>query len=118
MNQRGVAESTQWAILLPLLLTLVLGLIQLGVWLYSRTAAAQAAATVADLRASGSEESARQAGLRIAQAGGLQQVEITIAQRGNRLQVTVSGAAPLPVLLGDPMISEVAVLPLEQVSAP
>ncbi|WP_415153283.1 TadE/TadG family type IV pilus assembly protein, partial [Propionicimonas sp.] len=45
-----MAESTQWTVLLPTLLLLVLGLVQVGVWLYSRTVAAQAAATVADLR--------------------------------------------------------------------
>ena len=64
VNQRGVAESTQWAMLLPILLLLVLGLVQTGVWLYSRTVAAQAAAAVADLRATGpaADDAARQAG--------------------------------------------------------
>ena len=86
MNQRGVAESTQWAILLPALLLLVLGMVQLGVWLYSRTVASQAAAAVADLRATGPEadDAARRAGRRIATAGGLERVEIAVtSERGH-----------------------------------
>lgn len=117
-NQRGVAESTQWAILLPTLLALVLGLVQVGVWLYSRTVATQAAAAVADLRATGpsADESARQAGRRIATEGGLQQVEISVDADAGHLVVTVSGRAPLFFDVGQGQIVERAVLPLERVT--
>lgn len=120
MNQRGVAESTQWTILLPALLLLVLGLVQVGVWLHSRTVAAQAAATVADLRAAGSaaDPAARLAGQRIATAGGLEQVEISVAAGGGHLVVTVSGRAPLFFDVGQGLIVERAVLPLERVTPP
>lgn len=120
MNQRGVSESVQWAILLPALLLLVLGLVQVGVWLYSRTVAAQAAATVADLRAGGPEAdtAARQAGRRVATAGGLEQVEITVDVAADHLLVTVSGRAPLFFDVGQGLIVERAVLPLERVSPP
>mgnify|MGYP001764810424 CR=1 FL=1 len=47
MNQRGLAESTQWALLAPSLLFLILGLVQLGVWLHARTVVASAAAATA-----------------------------------------------------------------------
>lgn len=118
MNQRGVAESTQWAILLPTLLLLVLGLVQTGVWLYSRTVAAQAAAVTADLRATGpmAEAAARLAGERVAAKGGLQQVEISVATADGHLVVTVSGRAPLFFDVGQGLVIERAVLPLEQVT--
>lgn len=120
MNQRGVAESTQWAILLPVLLGLVLGLVQLGVWLYSRTVAGQAAAVVADLRASGpaAEAAAREAGRRVAHSGGLEQVVINVDAHAGGLVVTVSGRAPLFLDFGQGAILERAVLPLEEVTAP
>ena len=117
-GQRGVAESTQWALLLPLLLALVLGLVQLGVWLYSRTVAAQAAAAVADLRATGpaAEESARETGRRIAADGGLEQVQIAVDTDAGHLVVTVSGRAPVFFDIGQGLIVERAVLPLERVT--
>lgn len=118
VNQRGVAESTQWAILLPTLLLLVLGTVQLGVWLYSRTVASQAAAITADLRVTGpaAEPGARRAGERVAAQGGLQDVQIGVAASEGHLVVTVSGRAPLFFDLGQGLIVERAVLPLEQVT--
>ena len=118
MNQRGVAESTQWAILLPTVLLLVLGLVQTGVWLYSRTVAAQAAAAVADLRAIGpaADDAARQAGRRIAASGGLEQVEISVTSDAGHLVVTVTGRAPVFFDFGQGRITERAVLPVEQVT--
>ena len=118
MNQRGVAESTQWAILLPTLLLFVLGTVQLGVGLYSRTVASQAAAVAADLRATGpaAEAAARLAGERVAANGGLQQVEIGVAADNGHLVVTVSGRAPLFFDIGQGFIVERAVLPLEEVT--
>ncbi len=120
MNQRGVAESTQWAILLPALLLLVLGLVQTGVWLYSRTVAAQAAAVVADLRATGPsvESAAIEAGHRVASAGGLEGVSISVAADGGLLVATVSGRAPLFFDVGQGLVVERAVLPLERVTPP
>ncbi|MGV8907342.1 MAG: TadE/TadG family type IV pilus assembly protein [Propionicimonas sp.] len=113
-----MSESTQWAILTPALMLLILGMVQLGVWLYSRTVATQAAAAVADLRATGpaAEGAARLAGERIASSGGLQQVEITVAAGGDHLVVTVSGRAPLFFDIGQGLIIEHAVLPLERVT--
>lgn len=118
MSQRGVAESTQWAILLPTLMLLVLGLVQMGVWLYARTVAAQAAATVADLRATGpaADAAARRAGERVAARGGLGQVEISLASNAGHLVVTVSGRAPVFFDLGQGAVVERAVLPLEEVT--
>jgi len=118
VNQRGLAESTQWAVLAPTLLALILGLVQLGVWLHARTVAANAAAAVADLRVMGASQdsAAREAGRRIADNGGLQDVSIGLAAHSDVLVVTVSGRAPLFFDLGQGRIAETAVLPLEKVA--
>jgi Flp pilus assembly protein TadG len=113
MNQRGVSESTQWAVLTPVLLMLILGLVQLGVWLHARNVASQAAATVADLQASGSTDSYA-AGRRVATNGGLTQISITSDVSQGLTVVTVRGRAPLFFDLGQGQIAESAVLPLEQ----
>jgi len=114
MNQRGISESTQWALLTPLVMLLTLGLVQLGVWLHARTVAGDAAATVADLMAVGDPDSGS-AGERIAGAGGLQDVAITSARDGGLVVVTVSGRVPIFFDLGQGRIAERAVVPTEHV---
>jgi len=117
VNERGLAESTQWAVLAPTLLGLVLGLVQLGVWLHSRTIAASAAAAVADVRALGASQdaAAREVGRRVAIAGGLQDVDIQLSTGADMVLVTVSGRAPLFFDLGQGRVAETAVLPREVV---
>lgn len=112
MNQRGLSESTQWAMLTPLVMLLTLGLVQLGVWLHARTVAGEAAATVADLMASGSPGAAA-AGERVAGAGGLQGVSVATARQDGLVVVTVSGRVPLFFDVGQGAIAERAVLPEE-----
>lgn len=113
MSQRGFAESTQWAVLTPVVLLLVLGLVQFGVWLHARTAAAQAAATVADLSSAGSS-AAQAAGRRVAVAAGLEDVEIATAIDAESVVVTVTARAPLFFDVGQGQIMERAVLPREK----
>lgn len=114
MTQRGISESTQWALLTPLVMLLTLGLVQLGVWLHARTVASDAAATVADLMAAG-DPAAAGAGQRIASGGGLQQVTVTSTRDGELAVVTVTGRVPIFFDLGQGRIAERAVLPVEQV---
>ncbi len=113
MNQRGISESSQWALLTPLVMLLTLGLVQLGVWLHARTVAGEAAATVADLMAAGSP-GATAAGERVAGAGGLQQVAISSTLDGGLVVVTVTGRVPIFFDVGQGAITERAVLPVEK----
>ncbi len=113
MNQRGFAESTQWAILTPVALLAVLGLVQLGVWLHGRTVASQAAATVADLHAVGNPN-AVSSGIRVADQGGLRDVAVLVRSTQGLVQVTVRGRAPVFFDLGQGLIQETAVLPQER----
>ena len=39
-NQRGLSESVQWVMITPVLMLVVLGIIQLGLWGYGRTVVA------------------------------------------------------------------------------
>jgi hypothetical protein len=112
VNQRGVSESTQWAVLAPVFFLLVLGLVQLGVWLHARTVASQAAATVADLSSYGASD-AIAAGTRIATSGGLEQLSIQTATSGDVVVVTVTGRAPLFFDVGQGLIVEKVVMPRE-----
>ncbi len=114
VNQRGVSESTQWALLTPLVMLLTLGLVQLGVWLHARTVAGEAAATVADLLASGSPDAVA-AGQRVAAGGGLQEVAISSAVDAGLVVVTVAGRVPIFFDVGQGRIAERAVLPAEVV---
>jgi Flp pilus assembly protein TadG len=113
MNQRGVSESVQWAVLMPVFLMLILGLVQLGVWLHARTVASQAAATVADLQTWGSADAVG-AGRRVAAEGGLANVSITSDVHEGMVVVTVSASAPLFFDVGQGRVVESAVLPLEE----
>ncbi len=115
MNQRGVSESTQWAVLTPLVLMLLLGLIQTAVWLHARTVAQQAAATVADLHAARVADPIV-AGIRVATSGGLQQVNISITDSGGLLVTTVTGRAPIFFDVGQGAVEARAVLPREEAS--
>lgn len=118
-DERGLSESTQWALVLPTLLAMVLGLVQTGVWLHGRSVAAQAAATAADLRATGAAaDAARQAALAIASSGGLNEVTVRTDQAGVGVKVTVTGRVPMFFDFGQATVSGHAVLPVERVTAP
>ena len=113
MNQRGFSESTQWAVFTPVVLLLVLGLVQLGVWLHARTVAADAAETVTRFQATELADTLG-AGQRIAASAGLKSVRITAETEPNVVVVTVTGRAPLFFDLGQGMIQERAVSPRER----
>ena len=47
-SDRGVSESVQYALIWPVLMLATLGIIQSGIWLYSRNVALRAAIAAAD----------------------------------------------------------------------
>ncbi|MGB7963129.1 MAG: TadE/TadG family type IV pilus assembly protein [Propionicimonas sp.] len=120
MNERGLAESTQWAIVMPALLGLVLGLVQTGIWLQGRSVASQAAAAAADVRASGAKFQAEAEAIAtaIAHHGGLTEVAVSTSQRHGRVQVTVAGRTQVFLDVGQSRVVEHATLPWEQVTSP
>ncbi|MDN5565044.1 MAG: pilus assembly protein, partial [Luteococcus sp.] len=50
-DERGLSESLQWAVLLPVVMLTVLGIIQSGIWLHGRSVAANAALAGAEAQA-------------------------------------------------------------------
>jgi hypothetical protein len=116
VSERGVSESTQWALLIPVVMLVVLGTIQAGIWLYARTVAGQAAGAAAEQVAwsRGSDGDAAAMGERIAASGGLQGAHVRIDRSAGTVRVTVSGRAPLIVDFGLGTIVEYALMPLER----
>jgi Flp pilus assembly protein TadG len=119
-NQRGLSESVQYAVIFPLLMLSTLGIIQAGLWIHGQTVAVRAANAAADAaRGSyGSPAEARQLAGRLADAGGLTAVDISITTTGRQVQVTVTGTAPVILQLGLGRVSETATAPLDRVTQP
>src|SRR3954451_3136700 len=92
-SERGLSESVQHAVIFPVLMLVTLGIIQAGIWVHGHTVAARAAAAGADIaRGSyGSTTEAREASVRLANAGGLDDVSVETQRSGTQVQVIVSG---------------------------
>ena len=120
MTDRGLADSLQWAMLVPLLMTLVLGTIQTGIWLHGRTVASDAALAGAQTAAwtRAGDASAREAARRVAGAGGVVAVGVAISRAGGLVTVTVTGRVPTFFDVGQGRLSESVVLPQEEVTRP
>ncbi len=94
-DEAGLSESLHIALLLPLIITVLLGAISVGLHAQARTGAREAATAVAQVRAVGrSEAEARHAGQRVADSADLHDVRITLQQQGPDLSVTVHAIAP------------------------
>lgn len=116
MSERGVTESTQWAMLIPALMLVVLGTIQGGIWLHGRTVVANAASAAAEQVAWGraSDGEAAALGRRIADSGGLLGAQVRVDRSSGTVRVTVTARAPLIIDLGLGTVSEHALMPIEQ----
>ncbi|WP_232547055.1 TadE/TadG family type IV pilus assembly protein [Propioniciclava soli] len=115
-----MTDSVQWAILTPLLLLTVLGIIQAGLWLHGRTIASSAAIAGAEEAAVlGATDSAAVAmAERLADGGGLADVTVSVERSTERVRVVVSGQMPTFVDLGQTRVSEQATRPVERVTRP
>jgi Flp pilus assembly protein TadG len=119
-DERGLSESVQHAVILPVLMLATLGIIQAGIWVHGHTVAARAATAAADVARGtrGTPTDARQLATRLAGAGGLSAVTVGIQRSAGTVEVTVSGRAPLMLDLGLGRISERATAPIERVTQP
>ncbi|MDN5571081.1 MAG: pilus assembly protein [Propionibacteriaceae bacterium] len=115
-----MTDSVQWAILTPLLLFTVLGIIQTGLWLHGRTIASTAAIAAAEEAAvlGATDHDAFAIANRIAGAGGLADVGVNVDRGAERVRVVVSGRMPTFVDLGQTRVSEQATRPVERVTQP
>ena len=119
-GERGLTESAQYAVILPLLLLVTLGIIQAGVWLHGHNVAARAASAAVDVaRGSfGSTAEAQEQAADLATAGGLLDVRVSVTRGAGRVTAAVSARAPVIFPVGLGRISETATAPLERVTPP
>ena len=119
-DERGLSDSVQYAVLTPLLMLVVIGIIQVGVWFHGRNVAVQAAELAADeVRGRNADlGAARSAAERVTDVGGLRDVTIQIDRGATQVEVTVSAAAPTLVDVHLPRIQQRASAPVERVTRP
>ena len=98
-HERGLSESVQLALLLPLILLTLLATIQGAVWLHGRNAVTNAAIAAAEVQAmQGScAGSAQGVATRIAEDAGL--TAVTVHTGGGAETVTVTVAARVPLVI-------------------
>lgn len=119
-DQRGLSQSVQYAVILPTLMLATLGIIQAGVWIHGHNVAVRSANAAADVaRGSFGTTSAAQAlASSLAAAGGLKEVQVSVAKGPTRVDITVSAEAPMIFDVGLGRISETASAPLERATRP
>lgn len=119
-DERGVSDSLQWAILTPLVLLVILGALQVGLWAHGRTVAAHAAIAAAEeaARRDASLAGAQALARRVATDSGLADVDVSVNLTGDRVRAVVTGRMPSLVDLGLTRVSEQATRPREQVTRP
>jgi Flp pilus assembly protein TadG len=118
-DERGLSESTQWAVLFSLLMLLTLGIIQGGIYLHGRNVAQRAATAGVDAaRGSfGGTAEAQQIAQGIARSGGLDSVTVRINRGATTVTAEVTGTAPA-ILDIVSRVHETASVPLERVTEP
>lgn len=101
----------------PLVMLLVLGTVQLGVWWHARLTLTAAASTAADLLAveRTSPAAARAAALDVAASAGVEATSVEAARGARQVDVVVRGRAALIVDLGLGTIEVTATAPREVV---
>ena len=118
-DERGLSESTQWAVLFSLLMLLTLGIIQGGIYLHGRNVAQRAATAAVDAAGGsfGSAAEAQQIAQGIARSGGLDSVTVRINRGATTVTAEVTGTAPA-ILDIVSRVHETASVPLERVTEP
>ncbi|CAI9403343.1 TadE/TadG family type IV pilus assembly protein [Aestuariimicrobium sp. T2.26MG-19.2B] len=115
-DHRGLSESVQWALLAPLVLLVVLGLIQTGVLLNARNTAHHAAMAAAETESllGAQAGDGRAVADRILAPVGLRDSSTTITRSNESVTVVISGNAPLFFDIGLGRVEARAVMPLER----
>ncbi|MFB9618587.1 TadE/TadG family type IV pilus assembly protein [Brooklawnia cerclae] len=94
---RGLSESVQWAVVMPVVLLALFGLVQGGVWLAGRSAVQQAAMAAAEHAAfaGGNAAQARSVAESVAGGSGLQVETVVVQETGTGVRVDVSARVPV-----------------------
>ncbi|WP_396121938.1 TadE/TadG family type IV pilus assembly protein [Aestuariimicrobium sp. p3-SID1156] len=113
---RGLTQSIQWALLAPVIMLTIVGLVQAAVWLQARQCAGQAAISGAEAEAlfQAPAGSGRTVAEQIAQQGGLENVHVRVHRTGGMAVVTVTASANTFLNFGQGRVSRTASIPLER----
>lgn len=119
-NERGLSESVQFAVVLPLLMLVTLGIIQAGLLLHGRNVVHRAATAASDIASGtyGTETEARGLAESLARAGGLRDVSVDLVRSPTEVRVSVSADAPTLLDIGSGRLRETATAPRERVTNP
>jgi len=119
-DERGLSESTQWAVLFSLLMLVTLGIIQAGIVLHGRNVAQRAATAAVDVaRGSyGTVAEAEELANDIARSGGLEAVSVRVTRGAGQATADVTGQAPAMLDIGISRIHESASAPVERAVSP
>lgn len=116
-SERG-SSSLELAIILPVVLVVIFGAIQLAIWHHADNTARAAASTCAE-RARGYDHTVADgvaAGEALLdQVRGLDGATVRARLSGDEVRCVVSGRAPLLIAVGDRTISQAVTLPKERV---
>lgn len=93
---RGLVESTQLALLLPLLLLSLFAVVQAGIWLAGRSTVQQAAMAAAEQAAfaDANPADAQRVAAELAARGGLTAVSVELTTTGTSVDVRVDAQVP------------------------
>jgi hypothetical protein len=97
--ERGLVESTQWAVLIPLLMVTLFAVVQTSLWFAGRAVAQQAAMAAAEHAAFAGGGSDDPVGLAsgVAARGGLRDVQVDVSDTGAGVRVSITAQVPTVV---------------------
>lgn len=115
VTDRGMSESVQWALLTPLVLLSVLGLIQAGVLLHARTGVRQAALAAAETQSllGADSDTASSTAHRVASGADVRDIRTTVVVNPDTVTVTVTGRARVFFDIGQSRVQATAIWPRE-----
>nr|NLI49288.1 hypothetical protein [Propionibacterium sp.] len=115
-----MSDSVQWAMLAPVVLLAVLGILQLGLWGYARTLALNAAGAGAEeaAPATASLAGGEAVATYLAHKGGLVELTVSCRLQAGAVTCRVGGTVPGLIDVGVNRIDAQATRPKERVTAP
>lgn len=118
-DERGVSESVQWSLVIPLVLVVLVAAVQGALWLRARQAAQHAAAAAAEVEAGhgATAGSGRDAALRLTDRAQLRDVSVRVDGDAREVRVWVTGRSVQLLPLFDTAVSEWAAAPRERVTS-
>lgn len=115
-DERGLSDSIQWSVLFPLVLLLILGTVQAGVWLHGRNVVASAALAAAEAQAVAGpgQDAAVRVAHSLSDPDGITLESVDVGGDADLVTVRVVAHVPLFLDLGMSRVEATASQPREQ----